>query len=59
MLRTGAVLVTLVAAVALAAPGDWKRIGKPEFVNTVWLFGAAGALYTIENDGSLYAVSID
>ena len=38
--------------------GTWKRIGKPEFGNTTFLFAAVGRLYTIEKDGSLYGVSL-
>lgn len=34
------------------ANGTWKRIGKPEFINTAWLFGVSKSLYSIEKDGS-------
>lgn len=29
MLKTSAVVVLFAATVALAAPGDWKRVGPP------------------------------
>ncbi len=39
-------------------PGRWKQVGKPAFGNTAFIFAAVGRLYTIENDGSLYGVSV-
>jgi hypothetical protein len=37
--------------------GTWTLIGKPEFANTVALFGAGDSLYSIERDGSLYRIN--
>ena len=41
------------------ATGDWKQLGKPEYGNTAFMLAAAGGLYTIEADGSLYRSDLD
>jgi len=38
--------------------GGWSQLGKPEFGATRFMFAAGDHLYTIEEDGSLYRVSV-
>lgn len=38
--------------------GQWKQLGKAEFAGTTMMFGGTDRAYTIEKDGSLYAVSL-
>ncbi len=38
--------------------GKWQQLGKAEFAGTTMMFGGADRAYTIEKDGSLYAVSL-
>jgi hypothetical protein len=40
-----------------SASGTWKQIGKPEFANTLFLFGLGDQLVSIENSGSLYLIN--
>ncbi len=37
--------------------GTWKQIGKKEFGETDFLFGAGGSLYSIALNGNLYKIS--
>lgn len=41
-----------------ASTGAWKTIGKTDYKNTRLLFGSGEKLYTLEEDGSLYEVSV-
>ncbi len=38
--------------------GAWSAAGKPEYGGTVFMFPAAGKLFTIEKDGNLYRVNV-
>ena len=38
--------------------GAWTQLGKAEFADTVFLFGAGDHVYTIEKSGSLYRVHV-